>query len=421
MALMGSFFKNKSKQSAIECEPVSMHLLKKLIPIRTLSEDKLSAFANENTTEIIKNGTTLFQFGESVESAIYLVNGTVTITDQKNNSHEIESGDSLAKFPLCSGKTFSTTATAKTDLSILRVSPKIMSIKDHEGYGELIIPPKLADNRLLELFAQHFKEERLEISSLPKVALKLREAIQQDIGIAEAANIVQHDPVISAKLIDIANCPLYLSLNPAKNCHDAIKRIGLNATQNLVTSFCIKGIYKGHSEKIRKYLNYLWQNSVHLSSLCFVLAKESKQYNPEEALLAGLVCDIGAIPFLNFVANLPAEYQVKEEIDQALPTIKRVVGAMTLDHWNFSDEFIQVTLESNNWFQNTDPELSLTDIVLLSRLHSQINQNRHDALPPIASIPASGKLHSFALSPENSLKILHESKQKIQDTMRMFA
>ncbi len=424
MASMGSFFKKKSNDKkdhkSIESEQLSVDQLKKFIPIRSLSEDKLSAFASEQHTEVILKGTTLFTFGQPVESAIYLINGCVSLTDQNKNSHDVDSNAALSNFPLCSGHTHSTSAVAKTDVCILRVSPAIMSLKDDSGHAELVIPPKLAQNRLLELFAQHFKEERLEVSSLPKVALKLREAIQQDIGIAEATDIIQHDPVISAKLIDIANCPLYLSLNPAKSCHDAVKRIGLNATQNLVTSFCIKGVYKGHSENIKKYLQYLWQNSVRLSSMCYVLAKESKQYNPEEALLAGLVCDIGAIPFLNFVANLPQEYQNKEEIDQALPTVKKVVGAMVLEQWSFSREFIDVTLESNNWFYHQQPQLTLTDLVLLSRLHSQINQNKHHALPPIAAIPASGKLNDFALSPENTLLILHQSKQKVQETMRLF-
>lgn len=44
----------------------------------------------------------------------------------------------------------------------------------------------------------------------------------------------------------------------------------------------------------------LWKNSVYVSSLSFVLADESGSINPEDALLAGLVCDIGIVPLLHF-------------------------------------------------------------------------------------------------------------------------
>jgi HD-like signal output (HDOD) protein len=421
MALMKSFFKGKKGKTGQTGEKIKVETLQQLIPVRNLSLEKLEAFSLEKHTEIIKAGEQLFEIDTAADSAIYLLSGIVTVTDKKGNSYDVDASTAQARFPLCSGSKHITSGIAKTDINILQVSLRIMSVTNAIAHDELIIPAGLKNNRLLQLFAQYFMDEKLIIPTLPDIAIRLRKAMLKDIGIAEAVNIVQLDSVISAKLIEVANCPLYLTSHPAKSCHDAVTRIGLNGTRNLVTTFSLKQIFNSRSPDIKTQLDRLWKSSIKLSCLSYILAEESKQYNPEEALLAGLVCDIGAIPFLTFVADLPKEFHNPQEIAQALPVVKGVVGASVLKNWNFTDEFIQVALYSNDWYQNSSTELSLTDIVVLSRLHRRISRNVEDALPAITSIPAASKLKNIALSPENTLHILHDAKTKINEALSAFS
>ena len=422
---MGSFFKRKKQSNSPDnkiSEEISFETLKQLIPIRNLSDDKLRSYALENKAEVLSAGEIIFSINEVSDTAIYLLKGVVSLSDGRSSEFETNSTDEKAKFPLSSGIKHTTTATAKSDVSILRVSKKIMSLNSKTQHAfELEIPGQLNQNRILQLFSQYFDEGELDIPSLPAIAINLRQAMEKEVGVDEVVQIVQLDPVISAKLIDVANCPLYITVVPTKSCFDAVKKIGVNATRSLVTSLSIKNIFKSDSVKIKVLLNDLWKNSLQLSSLSYVLAAESKQKKPEEALLAGLVCDIGAIPFFNFIANLPAEYYNEEEIKEALPIVKPVVGASILKNWGFAEEFIQVALFSDDWYQDTEESLSYTDIVVLSRLHSKIGKKELAGIPPITSIPAASKLKNFELSPENSLRILHDAHDKINDTLRTFS
>ena len=422
MASLSSFFKGKKHSSSFIGEEISVETLKKLIPIRNLSEEKLQSFALEKKAEIVSAGKALFKINELSDSAIYLLAGTVSLTDANNKSFEIEATETKAKFPISSGVKHTTTAIAKSTINILRVSQKIMSLNSikHQSF-ELTIPEELKDCRVLQSFSQYFLNDDMEIPSLPIIAIKLSEAMKKDIGIGEAVKIVQLDPVIAAKLIEVANCPLYVSSVPVKSCFEAIKKIGLNATRSLVISLSIKNIFKGNSPKIAKYLDHAWKNSLYLSSLSFVLSSESKQKNPEEALLAGLICDIGIIPFLNFASNLPEDYYSDEDILKAIPVVKGVVGASILKKWGFAEEFIQVALQSEDWYQDTEEALTLTDIVVLSRLHNKIGKKETSDLPPITSIPAASKLKNITLSPENSISFLHDAKDKINDALKTFS
>ncbi len=425
MTLFDSLLKGKKQSNSsasVPGEDITFETLKKLIPIRNLSEEKLQSFACETKSEVFPAKATLYTINESTDSAIYLLKGTVALTDSNGKTYQVEETEAKAKFPLSSGTVNTTTAVAKSKVSILRVSQKVMSINsERQESTELNIPDELKDSPLLQTFANHFFDGDLEVPSLPAIAIKLRKAMQKEIGIEEAVKIIQLDPVISAKLVEVANCPLYISATPAKSCFDAVQRIGLNATRSLVISLSIKNLFKCHSTLINKQMDKLWKNSLYLSSLSYVLASVSKQSNPEEALLAGLVCDIGAVPLLNLASNLPSDYFDVAEIAQAIPVVKGVVGASILQKWGFTEEFVQVPLLSEDWFQCSDGPLSYTDIVVLSRLHSRIGKKDQADLPIITSIPAASKLNNMSLSPENSLNILHEAKDKINDALKTFA
>lgn len=424
MSFLNPFLKGKKNESPDSStgavENISVGILQTLIPIRTYSEEILQAFASNHQSEVYPKKAVLFRLNEATDSIMYLLKGTITLSDDNGNSYEVTAGSAKAKFPLSSGTIHTTTATAKTDVSILRVPQKIMTARQQTltEFTELVIPEELAENRLLQSFSEHYATEPLELPSLPDIAIKLRNAMQQDMGIADAVKIIQLDPVISAKLIEVANCPLYASVIPAKSCFSAVSRIGLNATRNLVIGLSINHIFKTNSRLIRKYLDQIWKQSLYISTLSHVLATVTKQANPEEALLAGLICDIGAVPFLNFAANLPKDYFTETELELALPHVKGPIGYKTLVEWGFPEEFTMIPLYSDDWYQNIGEELSLTDIVVLSRLHSKIGHSDMTELPAITSIPAASKLKNFTLSPEQSLNLLYEAKHQINDAMK---
>lgn len=423
MASIKAFFDKLSSSSSQPRygDKLTPEILEQLFPIRNLSEEIRQSFASENKVELIAAGTTLFTIDRKADSAIYLISGSVKFTDANGRTYVVSEGSAQAKFPICSGHIHTTTAVAESDIGILRVSLKIMSTSNRFQHKALTIPEPLRANQLLALFADHYQNHELEIPSLPEVAIKLRNAIQKDVNLNEAVRIIQLDPVISAKLIEVANCPLYLTVVPAKNCHEAVSRIGLNSTRNLVVALSLKQIFKSNSPFVKERLEKRWKQSLYLSALCHVLASTSQQANPEDALLAGLVCDIGAIPFLNFVANLPVEFINELEIKQALPIIIGPVSGTVLKEWQFADEFIDVALNSHNWYENSSTTLNLVDIVVLSRLHAMIGKKATANLPAITSIPAASKLKGMALSPENTLAILHDAKAKINAALAIFA
>ncbi|MCF7970666.1 MAG: HDOD domain-containing protein [Methylococcaceae bacterium] len=428
MALIPDFFKPK-KTNAIRVDPVvsivdaiSVDDLKKLIPIRQLKSEFLESFVLEHKAKIFPKGTILFTVGSPATSVYFLLRGEVELTDQKGQSYSVDTASPKARFALFAGLVHTTTAIAKTEVSILAVSQKIMQMQQEDKHAQqLDLPAKYANNRLLQLFVQNFANDEVQIPVMPDTALHLRKAMQQEIGVHEAVKIIQLDPVVSGKLIQVANCPLYISLQPAKSCLDAVNRIGLIGTRSLVFSLCLKQIFNSTNPVLKKYMEALWKRSIYISSISYVLAKETGKVDPEEALLAGLVVDIGIIPLLSFADNLPVDYYSEEELKEAMGFVRGVVGKWVLERWDFPAELMDIPLYSDDWYQHRSDVLSVLDIVVLAQLHSKIGQKNSKAYPAMSSIPAASKLQDATLSPEYSLAILHHAKDKINNALRAFS
>lgn len=371
----------------------------------------------------------MFESGAQDDSVLYLLEGTVCMETDYGSTYVVDAHSPKARFPLSSGRRHSATAVAQSDVSVLRVSSRVMALNEKPRPGDNLsrtvqqadIPEEIQNLRIFEAFCQHLANDKISIPMLPDIAVQLRKAIIQDLPIGRLVDIVQLDASIASKLVQVANCPLFLAKEPVSNCRDAIIRLGLNATRDLVISLSIKHLVNCRHKEIHRRWKDLWLQSTHLSCLSFVLATETRFVNPEEALLAGLIADIGMIPLLQFADHFPKELYEPEDIDRIAPLIKGLAGRYLLGKWDFPNELVMIPEVSENWYHDQGDRLQLADIVILSRLHLYIGTPKMTELPAINSIPASSKLKDRTLSPGQSLNVLHQARDRIRDLRAILA
>ncbi|MDD2737911.1 MAG: HDOD domain-containing protein [Methylomonas lenta] len=405
---------------------LSIAQLKKFVPLRNL-DDEIVANLSHSVMHYAKN-TIIFERSQTSDHIYYLLTGRIVMQPDSVNSYEVVAGSTLASLPLNCGTHYGATATALTNkVNILKVSDSISRIWANQCQEELScvelldieLPAELSDNRFFNSFAQAYQNNTLHLPSLPNVALKLKQAMQQEIGIPEAVEIIQIDPPIVTKLIQVANSPIYAATTPINNCHDAITRIGLNATRNLVLGISLKQLFNTKDRMLMQGMQKLWRNSLYLSSLCFVLAEEFSNINPEDALLAGLICDIGAIPLLHFAEQFPEQYPNLAELEASLPFFNGPVGSLVLHTLGFSAELSNIPYQAENWFYDSGEQLTITDIVILAKLHSYFGSKKAKGLPYINTIPAYSKIPQGKLDADFSFTILHKAQNRIQAILQL--
>ncbi len=416
---------SRVNQSSNNIKPVNIPVkfLKRLMPLgQLLIEEEILALKIhiENFTP----GSALFIRGTEVDALVYLCKGTVYLETTNGIGQEINEATLKALFPLSSGEFHQFTAIAKSNVTVIYI-PKTVLLLNRNPINPLnnplIASDSLQNNPFFLRFYEHFQKHDLKIPSFPDVALKLRRLAMQDIGIAEVVKIVSTDPVIAAKLIQIVNSPIYRTLNPISNCHDAVNRLGLKNTINLVTAISMKSLIKSENPAIKKRIQENWTQSIKVSCISHTLANLTRQVNQEEALLAGLLNNIGTLPLLMFADQLPESAFTESDLDQCIKSLQGQIGTIILERWEFPDNLKTVPVKASNWFDYTGETLQLSDIVLLAKFHYLLTLHEHRTeLPLINTLPAFQKLDSQLLTPEQSLQILQDSKQQISETMKFF-
>ncbi|MDD2863163.1 MAG: HDOD domain-containing protein [Methylococcales bacterium] len=419
-----------TKPMAKSHSKLPLTILKKLAPIRDLPDEELQLIEQE--VSIYAPESILFILGEKSDKMYYLLKGRIKLTSDGADSYYIDGNTALSNLPINSGKMYGATAITQTECTVLSVSPSVLhwwinesKVKTNNDPIDLLdfsLPKEVPVTQFFQNLSLACRENKLSLPTLPQVAIQLRKAMSEDIGIDEAVKIIQLDVIVVTRLIQLANSALYASLKPVTNCHDAVARLGLKATNQLVMSISVKQLFQSKSPEFILKMKYLWQKSVHVSSLSFVLAQESGVVSPEDALLAGLICDIGAIPLLNFAEKNHEDAPSLDELQNAMPYLNPEMGAFVLQQLKFSDELSEIPKHGENWFyESGQEELTLTDIVILAKFHSYLGTEQAKNLPYINAIPAYTKLKNKKLSPDFSLDVVSKAQQRIRSAMEVFA
>jgi len=275
-----------------------------------------------------------------------------------------------------------------------------------------------AESKLSFQLYHDLKHDSNILPSLPDLALRIRRAIDDDVSDAKAiAKLVEADPAMTAKLLKASNSALYGGLASVETCPAAVVRLGMKTTKQLVLSFALKEVFKCDEPMIQERMHVLWKHSAQIAAICFVLARGIKGMQPEEALLIGLVHDVGAIAILNYIHKYPELAQDEAALEETITRMRGELGAMILRKWNFPTAVIAGARDAENWTRNRLGEPDYSDLLIVAQVHELLRKHKLATLPPMEKITAMKRVLGEDATPEKSLEILHEAKAQV-DEMR---
>ena len=78
------------------------------------------------------------------------------------------------------------------------------------------------------------RADELVLPSMPEVSLRVREAAEHDdVSVASICDVIASDAAIAARIIKVANSPLFRAAKEVDNLKAAISRMGIPYTCNL--------------------------------------------------------------------------------------------------------------------------------------------------------------------------------------------
>ncbi|MCW4453310.1 GGDEF domain-containing protein [Flavobacterium sp. MXW15] len=138
------------------------------------------------------------------------------------------------------------------------------------------------------------------LPSPPGIALRVIELAQDpEADLATAAEVIAMDMALSARMLRIANSPLYASRRRINNLGQALTMLGLNATLQLALGFSIAQGLQGQGDgRAADMSGRIWHRSVLAALSARLLGQASGVRKAEELMLAGLLQDIGILALI---------------------------------------------------------------------------------------------------------------------------
>jgi putative nucleotidyltransferase with HDIG domain len=265
------------------------------------------------------------------------------------------------------------------------------------------------------------KNNRVVLPALPEVALRTRKVVDSgQVNSTEIAKVISADAVLSMRLLQVANSPLYRTSQLIDDVKTAVTRLGTTNVRSLVTSLATEQLFQNKlaSPMKKRMLAQYSEHSVHVAALAHVLADRYTSLDPDEAMLAGLIHDIGKLPIMEYSEYLPDLASDERKFSKVLEVLHSRVGALILKAWKFPEELVNVAAEHENLLRDENTDADFTDVVLIANLLSYVGTDHSYTKLDWSEIPAFRRL---ALTPEESIEVIKDAREEITELKRLFA
>jgi len=195
-----------------------------------------------------------------------------------------------------------------------------------------------------------------DLPSPPGVALQIVALGENpEIEIGEIASLISMDPALSAKILRIANSPIYSRMRKIENLRQAIMTLGLSGTRIYALSFAlVDALNEAGGTGIDH--NLFWRRSLAAAIACRHLSEHVLVASAEEFFLVGLFQDIGLLALDQIMPELyqeqrglQADHPALLEVEQAvLGSDHAAVGAWLLASWSLPEHWACVVAACHN-------------------------------------------------------------------------
>jgi len=201
------------------------------------------------------------------------------------------------------------------------------------------------EKKIIELIRIRLKKDYIGFPVLPEIAFKAVEVINSgNVSMSDVADVVKIDTALSGKILSLANSIYYRAQQPLETLDEAMTRVGVRETMNVVLVYAMKELYKDKDKQFGKHLRLLWENTLTTALMAEELAGRLGFDKPDKYYTLGMFYDIGKLMVLPVLMELKkARPGITDEmVTEIMQVLNKEVGIALLKHWGFSNLFMDV-------------------------------------------------------------------------------
>ncbi len=243
-------------------------------------------------------------------------------------------------------------------------------------------------------------------------SLKIQQALNDpDCHMELAAKLVMAEPLLAARTVAIANSVAYnRSGNEITNVRAAVMRLGFRTLQSLVAAVVVRQIGSTIANpELRLKVNQLWEHTAHVAALAHVIARKVTHLDPETALFAGIVHEVGGFYLLSRAEQYPGLLDGDSEAWAEYG--EKLIGRGVLKKLSVP-EAVMEAVESLWYGYRAMPPETLGDTLVLANDLSPVPSPLHEAAG--ATTAESASTIDFMVGEGTLSSILEESDEEVK-------
>ncbi len=267
--------------------------------------------------------------------------------------------------------------------------------------------------RFLQDIARDLSQKDLKFPTFIEASLRVRMALsRKELGTGELAKVVRSEPLLSARVVALANS---VALRPGDKAvtdlKNALMIVGHNSVRSLAVSLAMDQI--AHAKDLKPFAaqsRRVWEHSLEVAALACVLARHRGGMDPDEALFAGLVHDLGHFYLMWRATRFPELVERADELRELVHEWHPGIGAALLQNLNMPEALVRAVDEHELAPANLVPG-SLAELLSVA---DRCSKASGIAPPPDAPPTEAPDLSAEGLSEEAARAILTEAAEDVR-------
>jgi putative nucleotidyltransferase with HDIG domain len=223
--------------------------------------------------------------------------------------------------------------------------------------------------RILEDIARELSGD-INFPTCMDAALLVRDTLKDPLtNLERVVQVVGVEPLISSKLLRLANSVTYNPSGKAiSDLGTALGRIGFDSVRTISLAVAMEQMLKSRNLAEYESISHnAWEHSLHVAAIARVLARRIGRINPDEAMMAGLVHDIGVFYLLYRATEYPEYKQNREAMLELLIGWHEGVGESLVHALGLPDR-ITDAVRDHDHLHNVETPCTIKDVLYFANL-----------------------------------------------------
>ena len=231
---------------------------------------------------------------------------------------------------------------------------------------------------------ERFLKDASALPPMPDSSRQLRRLLAAEPPSAEKVSaLLEQSPNLVERLMQFAALPLLGHIRPSTLLPEVVQQLDGKQLANLVLAFELHQLFDGQEPSLQKVFNKRWSLSLRRAAFSAGLAQHLPHLKEEDALLAGLVQDVGSLPLLQELHRWPQVSRLECDVQRLCEQLSAELGVLLLGAWKLPSALVDCARLRRDWCRQHKGPADLADVVQVAGqlLEEPRDDNRLARLP----------------------------------------